>query len=112
MNLDDIFFKNENHPHPQSPSDHGELRANNKCYLVACLEDFTTPSPDPPAVYSVILDGAAAVYLLDPRTFQTFSDYADTVFLPYIDRHDAKLQLHDLVSDTYIPDSLKSPTYA
>ena len=95
MNLDVIFFKHENHPHPQSPSDHGELRGNNKCYLVACLEVFTTPSSDPPAVYSIILDGAAAVYLLDPRTFQTFSDYADTVFLPYIDRHDAQLQLHD-----------------
>ena len=99
--------------HRQSLSDHGNLRANNKCDLVACFDDFTTPVSDPPAVDTIILDGAAVVHLLDPRTAQTFSDYTDTVTMPYIDR---QLQLRetqriDLVSrDTYIHDSLASST--
>ena len=65
MNLDD-FFMHENHPYPPSLSDHGKLRANSKSDLVDCLEDFTTPVPDPPAVDAIILDGAAVVHLLDP----------------------------------------------
>ena len=85
MNLDDLFM-HENLPYRQSLSDHGTLRANNKCDLVACLYDFTTPVPDPPAVDTLILDGAAVVHLLVPRTAQTFSDYTDTVTMPYIDR--------------------------
>ena len=68
---------------------------------------------DPPVVDTILLDGAAVVHLLDPRTAQTFSDYTDTVTMPYIDR---QLQLRetqciDLVSrDTYIHDSLASST--
>ena len=99
--------------HRQSLSDHGNLRANNKCDLVACFDDFTTPVSDPPAVDTIILDGAAVVHLLDPRTPQTFSDYTDTVTMPYINK---QLQLRetqriDLVSrDTYIYDSLASST--
>ena len=103
MNLDDLFM-HENLPYRQSLSDHGNLRANNKSGLVACLDDFTTPVSDPPAVDTLILDGAAVVHLLDPRTPQTVSNYTDTVTMPYIDR---QLQLRetqriDLVSrDTY-----------
>ena len=94
-------------------SNHGDLRANNKYDLVACFDDFTTPVSDPPAVDTIILDGAAVVHLLDPRTAQTFSDYTDTVTMPYIHR---QLQLRetqriDLVSrDTYLHDSLASST--
>ena len=68
---------------------------------------------DPPAVDTIILDGAAVVHLLDPRTAQTFSDYTDTVTMAYFDR---QLQLRktqhvDLVSrDTYIHDSIASST--
>ena len=50
--------------------------------LVACLEDFTTPVSEPPTVDAMILDGAEVVHQLDPRTARTFSDYADTVFIP------------------------------
>ena len=113
MNLDDLFM-HENLPYRQSLSDHGNLRANTKTDLVACLDDFNTPVSDPPAVDTIIiLDGGAVVQLLDPRTAQTFNDYTDTVTMPYIDR---QLQLHetqriDLVSrDTYIHDSLASST--
>ena len=112
MNLDDLFM-HENLPYRQSLSEHGNLRANNKSDLVSCLDDFTTPVSDPPAVDTIILDGAAVVQLLDPRTAQTFSDYTDTVTMPYIHR---QLQLRetqriDLVSrDTYIHDSLSSST--
>ena len=87
INLDDLFM-HENLPYCQSLSDHGNLPANNtyKCDLVACFDYFTTPLSDPPAVDTIILDGAAVVHLLDPRTAQTFSDYTDTVTMPYIDR--------------------------
>ena len=47
---------------------------------------------DPPAVDTIILDGSAVVHLLDPRTAQKFSDYTDTVTMPYIDR---QLQLRE-----------------
>ena len=105
----------EHLPYCQSLSDHGNLRSNNKSDLVACLDDFTTPVSvsDPPAVDTIILDGAAVVHLLDPRTAQTVSDYTDTITMPYIDR---QLQLRetqriDMVSrDTYIHDSLASST--
>ena len=65
---------------------------------------------DPPAVDAIILDGPAVVHLLDPRTARTFSDYADTFIMPYIDR---PLQLHeeqriDQVWYTHISASLKS----
>ena len=99
--------------HIVSLSDRWNLRANNKSDLVVCLDDFTTPVSDPPAVDTIILDCAAVVHLLDPRTAQAFSDYTDTVTMPYIDR---QLQLRetqriDLVSrDTYIHDSLASST--
>ena len=83
MNLDDLFM-HEHLPYRQSLSDRGNLRANNKSDLVACLDDFTTPVSDPPAVDTIILDGAAVVHLLDPRIAQTFSDYTDTVTMPYI----------------------------
>ena len=74
----------EHLPYRQSLSDRGNLRANNKSDIMACLDDFTTPVSDPPAVDTIILDGAAVVHLLDPRTAQSFSDYADTVTMPYM----------------------------
>ena len=80
---------------------------------MACFDDFTTPVSDPPAVDTIILDGAAVVHLLDPRTAQTFSDYTYTVTMPYIDRQLQLLETQriDLVSsDTYINDSLASST--
>ena len=46
--------------------EHGHLRANNSSDLVACSEDFVISASDPSA--------------------RTFSAYADTVFMPYIDR--------------------------
>ena len=45
--------------------EHGHLHAN-KSDLVACLEDVTTSASDPSA--------------------RTLSDYADTLFMSYIDR--------------------------
>ena len=69
------------------------------------MDDFTTPVSDPPAVDTIILDGAAVVHLLDPRTAQTFSDYTDTVTMPYIDRQLQLRETHriELVSrDAYI----------
>ena len=112
MNLDDLSM-HENLPYRHSLSDCGNLRANNKYDLVVCLDDFTTPVSDPPAMDTIILDCAAVVHLLDPRTAQAFSDYTYTVTMPYIDR---QLQLRetqriDLASrDTYIHDSLASST--
>ena len=91
INLDDIFMHG-NHSYPQILSDQGNSRANNKSDIVACLEDFTTPVSDPPTVDAIISDCPAVVHLLDPRTARTFSDYAERVFQPYIDR---QLQLQE-----------------
>ena len=72
--------------------DHGNLGANNTSDLVVCLEYFTTSVPEPSA--------------------RTSSDYADTVFMSYIDR---QLPLHEtqrieLEGDTYNSDRLTSST--
>ncbi|WAQ98989.1 hypothetical protein MAR_023362 [Mya arenaria] len=67
VNQDD-FFMYENHPYAPSLSDHGKLRASNKSDLIPCLQSLITPKTDGPTVDCIILDGAAVVHLLAPRT--------------------------------------------
>lgn len=109
VNQDD-FFMYENHPYAPSLSDHGKLRASNKSDLIPCLQSLITPKTDGPTVDCIILDGAAVVHLLAPRTAATFNEYASAIFLPYIDRQLQNAQRVDVVWDAYIPDSLKEST--
>ena len=57
-----------------------------------------------------ILDGAFVVQLLSPRTSNTFQDYSNSVFLPYIFGQLQSIQWLDIVWDVYPADSLKAGT--
>ena len=79
-----------------------------------CLEAVVPKSESAPDVNVKIVDGAALVHILDPKKSQvsvkTFHDYAQNVFLPYIE-----CMLQDVfpiyvVWDTYVEDSLKAQT--
>ena len=78
-NLDN-FLEHENQPYPPSLSDMGILRQGTKSDLVDCLAQCSPSSSNPPDV----LDGPAIVHMLKLRGDRTFKDYADHVFLPYI----------------------------
>ena len=72
VNLD--FFQYQNHPYPPV----------NKSDLVSCLQDLVTFPVDGSSADVIILDGAAIIHLQDPRGATTFSQYAATIFLRYL----------------------------
>ena len=59
-----------------------------------------------PSVDAKIFDVAALVPHLEPKIACTFGEYADQVFLPYINRQDS--HVFDIVWDTYFTESLKN----
>ena len=67
-----------------------------------------------PKVDVKIIDGSALVHILHPKKSQcsvkTFKDYANHVFLPYIQRTLHDVVRLDVVWDVYINDSLKAQT--
>ena len=77
----DQFFQHENQAYPPALSQMGKLRIGTKSDLVGFLEQDLSPTP---IVQVVLLDGAAIVNMLRSGFANTFSDYANQVFLPYI----------------------------
>lgn len=105
INMDD-FFMHENQPYPPSLSEYGKLRLGKKSDLVDCLlQPDLMKYTEAPAGDAKIFDGAALVHFLEPKTVCTFGEYAEQIFLPYIDRQHA--QRVDIVWDRYFPESLK-----
>ena len=97
------FFRHENQPWPPSLADRGEIRKGQKSDLVLCLKALQPNRPnEPPIVESVVLDGAVAVQMLNPRTARTFQEYSDTVFMPYITKQLERAKRIDIVWDIYI----------
>ena len=88
------------------------MRTTTKSDLIGCLEDLV-PSKEETTVPNIqvsIIDGSAIVNMLRPGSAQTFLDYAQQVFLPYI-----VAQLHhtgrvDIVWDQHFSDNLKGET--
>ena len=77
------FFKQENHPYPPSLSDTGKIRLGKKSDLLSVLP--AEAEKEAPVAFDVkILDGAAIVHLLTTNGVNTFDDYANDVFIPYI----------------------------
>ena len=72
------------------------------------LPEETKTVPEVPKVDVKILDGAAIVNMLKPRTQETFGDYAQKVFLPYIEGQLHTCERVDTVWDTYLSASLKA----
>ena len=108
-NLDE-FFSHENQSCPSSLSDRGKLRLGTKSDIVHCLEE-TLQEETRLGVFAdvVVLDGAAIVNMVSPGSAKTFRDYAQVVFLPYVqtqlDMYQAKRV--DIVWDDYRQGSLK-----
>ena len=83
------FFKHENQPYPRSLSEFGNLRFGKMSDLISCVNKETPPfPPPPPASYNVKgLDGAAIVHGLPVSFVTTFSEYAASKFLPFLENH-------------------------
>ena len=58
----------------------------------------------------MILDGAFVAQILSPRTLDTFQDYSNSVFLPYIFGQLQSVRRLDIVWDVYLANSLKAGT--
>ena len=58
----------------------------------------------------MILDGAFVAQMLSPRTLNTFQDYNNSVFMPYIFEQLQSVQQLDIVWDIYLADRLKAGT--
>ena len=56
------------------------------------------------------LDGAFVAQMLSPRTVNTFQDYSNSAFLPYIFGQLQSVRRLDIVWDVYLADSLKAGT--
>jgi len=104
------FFAHETQSFPPSLSDFGKLHlTNTKSELLQCLEQ--PGHSEPPSAYNcTVLDGAVIVHCLPTTSVSTFNEYADRVFIPYLQKQlQACLRL-DVVWDTYVQDSLKEST--
>ena len=109
--LDD-FFCHENQVCPPVLSKNGIIRDGDKSELLHCLEELVPVEESllSPTVEVLILDGAAIVNMLKPVNSKTFQDYANKVFLPYIQSQLQHVSRLDLVWDVYKPESLKADT--
>jgi hypothetical protein len=108
-NLDE-FFVHENSAFPPSLSQFGNLRFGTKSDLVSCLEVYSQVKLEVPEVDAAALDGAVIVNMLKPTGCQSFQDYADFVFKPYLFRQLSCVERLDVVWDVYNVNSLKAAT--
>jgi len=74
---------------------------------LSCVKKETLPPP-PPASYDVnVFDGAAIVHALPVSFVATFSEYADSKFLPFLENHLKSTKRTDVVWHEYREASLK-----
>ena len=96
------FFAHEIRSFPPSPSDFGKLHLpGSKSDLLKCIE----PSDEmaPPGIFDCeVLHGAVIVHCLPTNGISTFSEYADKVFIPHLQKHLQDTRRIDIVWDTYI----------
>ena len=104
----DEFFRHENLGCPPSLSDQGNLSLP-KSELTECLQVLTVPQSQlPKNLNVVIIDGAAVVNMVKPRTERTFSEYAADSFIPCIRAQLSHVTRLDIVWDEYLENSLKA----
>ena len=110
----DSFFEHENHPWPPSLAENNTMRHASKADLMDCLEALAPRPVDAPEVDVTIIDGAALMYILDPKqsnkVVRTFGEFAQLIFLPYILTKLQSVIRLDVVWDVYKDGSLKSCT--
>lgn len=105
------FFKHENQREPPSLSDRGKLRSGTKSDILACLPGMPTSGRSPAVKEAsvVVLDMAAVVHIIKPKSANVFGDYTQMQLLPYLESQmtDNTTRV-DAVWDTYKEASLKS----
>lgn len=106
----DEFFAHEIQSFPPSLSDFGKLHLPSK--KSDLLEQLcrTDETEHPPAFDCKVLDGAVTAHSLPTSAVSTFNEYADKVFLPYLERQLQTSSRIDVVWDKYVSDSLKECT--
>ena len=93
---------------PPSLTRAGKMHHGNKADILTCLEAVTPElSSNRPNVDVIINDGSVIVHLLRPTYCDTFRDYINNMFLPYITQQLISVYRIDNVWDVYSPDSLK-----
>ena len=103
------FFAHEIQSFPPSLSDFGKLHLpSTKSDLLRCIEQ--PEESEPPSTYDCkVMDGAVIVHSL-PTNVCTFHDYADRIFIPYLEKQVQSASRLDVVWDIYTPHSLKEST--
>ena len=77
------FFAHEVQSFPPSLSDFISMHSGKKSDLLSILEE--KESPQPPATFDCkVLDGGTIAHLLIPVGVNTFTEYADIIFIPYL----------------------------
>lgn len=104
------FFKHENQPYPAALSDGGDLHACQKSQLTDILQSHVDLPESAPEGDCIIIDGAALINAIPPRTSKTFDDYVNEDILPKIQSFGSKYDRVDLIFDVYKTSSLKSGT--
>ena len=92
-------------------SDRGKLKLGTKSGIVRCLEDGTEKQDDITPIADVImLDGPDIMYVLVLKhaAASNFPEYAQDVFLPYVEHQLGKARIIDVVWDNFRPDYLKA----
>ena len=106
------FFHHENHNYPPTLSKFGELHSGTKADLLECFQDtYPTPTDSIPDVDAILLDGAAVINILKLGSAKnTFKEYSEVVFLPFVQSQLQKTNRVDIIWDEYTQDSLKAAT--
>ena len=101
----DVFFSHENQLHPPSLSDHGKIRACKKSDLIKCLKP--TEESNKKDFDCTIFDGAALIHMLKPNAVKSSQEYAEEVFVKFIQWQLQSLKRIDIVWDRYLANSIK-----
>lgn len=104
------FFRHENQSFPAALSDTGNLYPGKKSDLVGILENTIALLDSQPECDVIIIDGAALVHSLSPKTSKTFEEYAVRDVVPKIRSYSSKYERTDIVFDVYKTSSLKAET--
>ena len=85
------FFHHENQSHPAALSDGGKLFSCQKSHLTTILERNVTIYEIEPDADTVIVDGAALINSLPPKSAKSFNEYAMLCIHPSIQAYSTKL---------------------
>jgi len=107
----ETFFSHENQQYPPSLSDaNGCLRHGVKSEILPYLEAEVSVTVTKPGISAVVLDGAAIVQMLGPRSAKSFSEYSRDIFNPYLLGFLESSKRVDVIWDEYRKQSLKQQT--